>query len=68
MGSKGLQGEEPTDAESLRRAGAIALSDDGNTVDNANLMRDALILANRLDMPILCHSEYTSMVAGRAVN
>ncbi len=66
--SKGLQGEEPTDAEALRRAGAIALSDDGNTVDNANLMRDALILANRLDMPILCHCEDTSMVAGRAVN
>ena len=66
--SKGLQGEEPTDAEALRRAGAIALSDDGNTVDNANLMRDALILANRLDIPILCHCEDTSMVAGRAVN
>ena len=66
--SRGLQGEEPTDAEALQRAGAIALSDDGNTVDNANLMRDALILANRLDMPILCHCEDTSMVAGRAVN
>ncbi|NBI65762.1 dihydroorotase [Pseudoflavonifractor sp. 60] len=66
--SKGLQGEEPTDAEALQKAGAIALSDDGNTVDNANLMRDALILANRLDMPILCHCEDTSMVAGRAVN
>ena len=66
--SKGLQGEEPTDAEALKAAGAIALSDDGNTVDNANLMRDALILANRLDIPILCHCEDTSMVAGRAVN
>ena len=41
----------------------IALSDDGNTVDNANLMRDALILANRLDIPILCHCEDTSTVA-----
>ncbi len=66
--SKGLQGEEPTDAEALKAAGAIALSDDGCNVDNANLMRDALILARQLELPILCHCEDTSMVAGRAVN
>ena len=48
--SKGLQGEEPTDAEALKAAGAIALSDDGCNVDNANLMRDALILARQLEL------------------
>ena len=66
--SKGLLGEEPTDAEALKAAGAIALSDDGNTVDNANLMRDVLIRARQLELPVLCHCEDTSMVAGRAVN
>ena len=66
--SKGLRGEEPTDAEALKKAGAIALSDDGNNVDNANLMRDVLIRARRLDLPVLCHCEDTSMVSGRAVN
>lgn len=66
--SKGLRGQELTDAEALKAAGAIALSDDGCNVDNANLMRDALIMASRLEMPILCHCEDTSMVAGRAVN
>ena len=66
--SKGLRGEEPTDAEALKKAGAVALSDDGNNVDNANLMRDVLITARRLEMPVLCHCEDTSMVAGRAVN
>lgn len=66
--SKGLRGEEPTDAEALKKAGAAALSDDGNNVDNANLMRDALIRAGRLGMPVLSHCEDTSMVAGRAVN
>ncbi len=66
--SKGLLGEEPTDAEALKKAGAVALSDDGNNVDNANLMRDALIRAGRLGMPVLSHCEDTSMVAGRAVN
>ena len=66
--SMGLRGEEPTDAEALKKAGAIALSDDGCNVDNANLMRDVLIRARRLDMPVLCHCEDTSMVEGRAVN
>ena len=66
--SLGLRGEEPTDAEALKNAGAVALSDDGNNVDNANLMRDVLIRARQLDMPVLSHCEDTSMVAGRAVN
>jgi len=66
--SMGLRGEEPTDAEALKAAGAVALSDDGNNVDNANLMRDVLIRAKRLGLPVLCHCEDTSMVAGRAVN
>ena len=66
--SLGLRGEEPTDAEALKAAGAVALSDDGSNVDNANLMRDVLIRARQLEMPVLCHCEDTSMVAGRAVN
>lgn len=66
--SKGLRGEEPTDADALKKAGAVALSDDGSNVDNANLMRDVLIVARRLDLPVLCHCEDTSMVEGRAVN
>ena len=66
--SRGLRGEEPTDAEALKAAGAVALSDDGNNVDNANLMRDVLIRARGLDLPVLCHCEDTTMVAGRAVN
>ena len=66
--SKGLRGEEPTDAEALKKAGAVAISDDGSNVDNANLMRDVLIRTQRLGLPVLCHCEDTTMVEGRAVN
>lgn len=66
--SMGMRGEEPSDADALKKAGAIALSDDGCNVDNANLMRDVMIHAKRLDMPVLCHCEDTTMVEGRAVN
>ena len=63
-----LRGEEPTDAEALKKAGAVAISDDGSNVDNANLMRDVLIRTRRLGLPVLCHCEDTTMVEGRAVN
>ena len=66
--SVGMRGEEPTDGDALKQAGAVALSDDGCNVDNANLMRDVMILAKRLQLPILCHCEDTSMVENRAVN
>lgn len=66
--SMGMRGEESSDADALKKAGAIALSDDGCNVDNANLMRDVMIHAKRLEMPVLCHCEDTTMVEGRAVN
>lgn len=66
--SMGMRGEEPSDTDALKKAGAIALSDDGCNVDNANLMRDVMIHAKRLEMPVLCHCEDTTMVEGRAVN
>ncbi len=66
--SRGLQGEELTDFEALKRAGAVALSDDGNNIDDANLMRDALIRGRRQKLTILAHCENTTMVDGRAVN
>jgi len=66
--SAGLRGLELTDADALKKAGAVALSDDGCNVDNANLMRDALIRAKRYGLAVLSHCEDTSMVEGRAVN
>ena len=67
-GVRGAERGGATDAEALKKAGAVALSDDGCNVDNANLMRDAMIRAKRQELPVLCHCEDTSMVEGRAVN
>lgn len=66
--SFGEKGESLTDAEALKNAGAVALSDDGMPVQNANLMRDALIRANLQGLSILSHCEDATMVDGRAVN
>ena len=63
-----LRGRELTDFAALKEAGAIALSDDGNNIDDANVMRDALIKARRQGMTILAHCEDTNMVGNRGVN
>lgn len=66
--SAGEKGEVLTDARALKEAGAVALSDDGVPVMNANLMRDALIYASRYDLVILSHCEDAEMVKNYAVN
>ena len=64
----GEKGEALTDAQALKEAGAVALSDDGMPIQNANLMRDALIRAKRLGLTILSHCEDADMVCNYAVN
>lgn len=66
--SKGQKGQEVNDFEALKAAGAVALSDDGVPVQNANLLRDAMILAHRQELTILSHCEDADMVQNFAVN
>ena len=66
--SIGEQGEQRTNFKELKQAGVVALSDDGVPVMNANLMRDALLRANRRGLTILSHCEDDNMVRGRGVN
>ena len=64
----GESGQELTNFEALKEAGAVALSDDGVPVQNANLMRDALILAHRQGLTVLSHCEDADLVKNYAVN
>lgn len=64
----GERGEVLTDPKALQGAGAVALSDDGVPVQNANLMRDGLLLAARQGMRVLSHCEDAEMVKNYAVN
>ena len=66
--SLGQQGREMADLRALREAGVVAISDDGNPVMDANLMRDGLMRANRYKLTILSHCEDDNLVRGRAVN
>ena len=55
--SRGLEGRELTEFGAQRRAGAVALSDDGRPVWNAALMRQALRYARHFDLPLIQHAE-----------
>ena len=66
--TKGLAGEVLTDMRGMRSAGAVGFSDDGVTVMNASLMRDALALSAELGFPIMVHCEEHNLNAGAVMN
>ncbi len=66
--TKDLAGEELTDMRGMRSAGAVGFSDDGVTVMNAALMRDALTLSAELGFPIMVHCEEHNLNAGAVMN
>jgi len=64
----GQAGTELSDIRGMVEAGCPALSEDGKSVMNANLYRDAMKIAAELDVPILAHCEDITMVNGGCVN
>ena len=65
--SKGERGEELVNFEELKKAGAIAFSDDGMPVVNSRMMRQAMIEADKLGTYVASHCEEKSVSAG-AIN
>ena len=66
--TKNLAGDELTDMRGMRAAGAVGFSDDGVTVMNTALMRDALALSAKLGFPIMVHCEEHNLNAGAVMN
>lgn len=62
--SKGEKGEELVDFEELKKAGAIAFSDDGMPVVNSKMMREAILEADKLGTFVASHCEEKSVAAG----
>jgi len=60
--SKNLAGEELAPIGSLHRAGVVAITDDGQCVQNNELMRRALEYARMFDLPVLDHCQDYSLV------
>ena len=55
--SKGLEGKELAPMGAMVAAGAVAVSDDGRPVSNAELMRRALEYAQHFGIPVIQHAQ-----------
>ena len=64
----GSQGERLNAFQALKKAGAIAVTDDGRPILDANIMREALREAAQAGMPVIQHAEDTTMSAGCSLN
>ncbi len=60
--TRGRAGRELAPAGELVTAGAVALSDDGDAVNDARLMRHALEYSTRFNLPVAQHCEDASLV------
>ena len=60
--TKGQLGEEMTDIAGMVKAGAKAISEDGKSVMNAEIYREAMKEAKKAGIPVLAHCEDKNMV------
>lgn len=64
----GSMGEKLTDFTALKRAGAVAFSDDGKPILGDKVMRESLVTAAALNMPVVQHAEDCRMTEGSVMN
>jgi len=66
--TKNIAGEELAPIGSLKRAGVVAITDDGHCVQNHELMRRALEYARMFDLPVMDHCQDYSLVTDGVVH
>ena len=60
--SKGIAGEELAPIGGLKKAGVVAITDDGHCVQNNDLMRRACEYAKMFNLPVMDHCQDYSLV------
>ncbi|MEK7449109.1 MAG: dihydroorotase [Planctomycetota bacterium] len=66
--TKNRQGKELAEMGQLVRGGAVAFSDDGEPVSNAEVMRRALEYSKMFNRPIISHCENKDLVGAGVMN
>jgi dihydroorotase len=62
--TKGSSGTELSEMGEMKRAGIVAISDDGRPVPTAGMMRRAMEYASGFDLTVVDHCEDRSLIAG----
>ncbi|HEX3436947.1 MAG TPA: dihydroorotase [Pseudacidobacterium sp.] len=66
--TRGSMGEALTEYGALKGAGAVAVTDDGKPILGDSIMREALVSAARMGLPVIQHAEDTRMTGGCSMN
>jgi len=66
--TKDLKGAELAEIGDLVKGGAVAITDDGNYLQNPEMMRMALEYASMFDIPIITHAEDEYLCGGGVMN
>lgn len=66
--TKQQKGEELADIEDMIKAGIPAISEDGKSVMNTKIYKEAMQIAADYDIPVFAHCEDQNMVNGGCVN
>lgn len=64
----GQMGKEVTDIKGMADNGICAISEDGKSVMNSNVYRQAMKIAKECDIPVMAHCEDINLVAGGVMN
>lgn len=64
----GMKGEKLTEMEQLAQQGAAGFTDDGMPLLDEKLVREAMVRAAKLDMPISFHEEDPKLIAQNGIN
>lgn len=66
--TKGMQGKEITDIAAMKEAGICAISEDGKSVMDVDVYRQAMQEAAKVGIPVLAHCEDIELVQGGVMN
>lgn len=66
--TKNIEGKELSEIGDLVKVGAVAITDDGNYVQNPEIMRRALEYSRMFDIPVMQHAEDQFLTAGAVMN
>ena len=62
--TRGQDGTRLTEMDEVKRAGAVAVTDDGSDVQNPGLLRNAMEYAKTHDLLVMSHCETDALTAG----
>ena len=66
--TKDLKGKELVDMDSLLAAGAVGFTDDGIPILEESIVRQAMLKAKELDVPLSFHEENPELITNNGVN